>query len=76
MLLGSDVCALFPSLSKEKTAKAVRNQASKIDIKWENIDIKWLTLYLHLNRHLSSGLDEISHLLPKRGLGKEEKNLA
>ena len=70
MLLGSDVCALFPSLSKDKTAKAVRNQASKIDIKWENIDIKWLTLYVHLNRHLSSGLDEVSHLLPKKRPGK------
>ena len=70
MLLGSDVCALFPSLSKFRTAKAVRNQAEKTPLKWDNIDIRWLTLYIHLNRGLSSNLDSIAHLLPKKRPGK------
>ena len=66
MLIGSDVTALFPSLSKERTAAAVYRQAKKTNLKWSNIDEKWLTLYVHLNRHLSSNIDEISHLLPKK----------
>ena len=47
MVMGSDVKSLFPSLTKEKTAKAVRAQAEKNDIKWTNIDSKWLRLYIH-----------------------------
>ena len=42
MLLGSDVVALFPSLSAERTAACVRRQAEKSTIKWENIDSEWL----------------------------------
>ena len=70
MLLGSDVVALFPSLTKKRTAKAVRNQVCKSNIKWNNIDTRWLTLYIHLNRGLNSGLDEIAHLLHKKRPGK------
>ena len=54
MLLGSDVTTLFPSLSAEKTAKCVRSQILKMDIEWENIDTRWLCLYIHLSRHLCS----------------------
>ena len=54
MLLGSDVCVLFLSLLKVNTAKAVREQAEKVGIKWENTDIKWLRMYNHLNKHMSS----------------------
>ena len=70
MLLGSDVVALFPSLSAEKTARCVRRQAEKSEIRWENIDYEWLCLYIHLNRHLTSDLERIEHLLPKRRRGK------
>ena len=44
LLLGSDVQALFPSLSADRTAKIVREQASKSKIVWENIDPRWLCL--------------------------------
>ena len=44
ILLGSDVSALFPSLFAKNTAKAVMNQILK------NLDGKWLTLYLKLNK--------------------------
>ena len=64
MLLGLDVKSLFPSLSKERTSKAVRNQARKIPIKWTNIDTKWLSLYMHLNLELCSDLKDVEHLLP------------
>ena len=49
ILLGSDVTALFPSLSASNTAKSVRRQIEKSKIEWRNIYNKWLTLYLKLN---------------------------
>ena len=49
ILLGSDVSALFPSLSASNTAKSVKSQILKSNIEWRNIDGKWLTLYLKLN---------------------------
>ena len=70
MVLRSDVQALFPSLSKERTARAVRAQAEKADIQWENIDSKWLRLYIHLNKHLSENISPVAHLLPVRRKGK------
>ena len=66
MLIGSDVTALFPSLTKRRTAEAIYNQAEKSKIAWSNIDEKWLTLYIHLNQNLSSHIGEVSHLLPKK----------
>ena len=48
ILLGSDVKALFPSLSAEETGKAVRKQISKSPVKWNNVDWKLLTLYIFL----------------------------
>ena len=70
VLLGSDVVSLFPSLSAEQTSKIVRGQVSKSDMKWENIDDKWLRLYVHLNRDNCSGIKEISHLLPYKKVGR------
>ena len=70
MLLGSGVCSLFPSLTKTRTAKIVRKQAGKIPIKWENIDYRWLTLYIRMNRDLSSGVEKVAHLLPNKRPGK------
>ena len=34
MLIGSDVSALFPSLTRDNTAEAVMRQARKADISW------------------------------------------
>ena len=45
MLLGTDVVSLFPSLSAEKTGWAVRKQAEKSDIQWEDIGFDWLIGY-------------------------------
>ena len=68
VLLGSDVSALFPSLSASNTAKAVKTQILKSNIKWRNIDGKWLTLYLKLNEEKLEykELEGIKCFLPKR----------
>ena len=64
MVIGSDVTALFRSLSAERTAQAVRNQVRKSKMKWENVDDEWMRLYVHLNRDLCSDISSIEHLLP------------
>ena len=68
VLLGTDVTALFPSLSAVNTGKAVKSQILKSSIKWENIDKKWLTLYLKLNESNidEKELSELKRFLPKR----------
>ena len=47
VLIGSDVVSLFPSLSAENTAKAVKNQILKSSITWNNIDENWIRMYVH-----------------------------
>ena len=69
-LIGTDVVSLFPSLSAVNTARAIRSQALKSDIVWENIDSKWLRLYIHLNRHMSTDVSSVQHLLPRKRKGK------
>ena len=68
-LIGSDVVSLFPSLSADRTALAVRKQAEKSPIRWENFDDKWIRLYIHLNRKLSTDVSSVSHLLPYKRKG-------
>ena len=72
-MLGSDVEALFPSLSAKRTARIVREQVIKSNIIWENIDSQWLCLYIHLNRESSADISEIAHLLPRRTPGRRGK---
>ena len=59
VLLGTDVISLFPSMSAERTGEAIRKQVERSSIKWEEIDEKWLTLYIRLNRDLSYKYEEI-----------------
>ena len=60
-MIGSDVVSLFPSLTAENTAS---------DISFENIDTRWLTMYIHQNRDMASDITSIKHLLPVRRKGK------
>ena len=71
LVIGSDVTALFRSLSAERTAQAVRNQVRKSKIKWENVDDEWMRLYVHLNRDLCSDISSIKHLLPWKKKGRK-----
>ena len=69
-LIASDVVSLFPSMTAENTAKAVKSQAEKSKIEWRNIDTKWLTLYIHMNRDKCSDISKVKHLLPMKRKGK------
>ena len=65
-LVGSDVVALYPSLSAERTAKIVKNQIIKSRIKFEGFDTKKALAYLKINEQEIQDPEEISHLLPTR----------
>ena len=73
VLLGTDVVSLFPSMSAEKTGEAIRKQVEKSKISWEEIDEKWLSLYVRLNRELCYNYEEIENLLPIRRRGRRGK---
>ena len=62
ILLVTDVVSLFPSLSAEKTGEALRKQVEKSSIIWEDIDDKWLSLYVRLNRYLCPDFEEIANI--------------
>ena len=62
-----------PSLSVKRSARIVSEQVEKSKIIWEKIDPKWLCLYVHLNRDISSDISEVEHLLPKRTPGRRGK---
>ena len=70
-LIGTDVVTLFPSLSAERTVKSVRRQAEKSEIIWENVDYKWLSLYIHLHRDKCTDIEMLRHLLPVRRKGRK-----
>ena len=40
---------------------------------WQHIDHTWLRLYVHLNRDLSTSVEEIAHLLPYKKIGRPGK---
>ena len=42
VLIGSNVKALFPSLSASKIIKIVRQQVEKSKLKWENLSDDWI----------------------------------
>ena len=68
--MGSDVKSLFPILSDKITARIFCEQKEKSNTNWQNIDERWLCLYIHLNSEKCSNLLDIAHLLPHRLPGR------
>ena len=68
ILIGTDVQSLFPSLSAERTGLAVREQFEKSIINWENIDWKYISLYISLQeKYWKNGeIDSVRKFLPVR----------
>jgi hypothetical protein len=50
VMFGSDVVALFPSITEKTTGKIVREQADKSELKVEGLDYNQAALYISLNR--------------------------
>ena len=79
-ILGSDVVALFPSMTAVKTGKVAREQAVKTSMVVDGMDYKEMARYAWLGERdgLTSGVEEVRRLLPVRnstqGTGPGFKN--
>ena len=65
-LLGADVIALFPSMTSQRTGKIVRDQATASPIQFEGLNYREMARYAAVCEHLTSGVDEVRRLLPRR----------
>jgi hypothetical protein len=79
-ILGSDVVALFPSITAVKTGRVAMEPAIKSTMKIEGMDYMEMARYAHLGERdgLTSGVEEVRRLLPvrnsTRGTGPGFKN--
>ena len=75
IVIGSDVVALFPSLTDVETGKDCEQQVLKSPIKIDGADYFEMARYCSGNRKLAGDLSEVEHLLPwrrnRRGGGVE-----
>ena len=76
--IGSDVVALFPSLTAKETGEDCESQVLKSPLRIEGGNYKEMARYCTGNRKLAGNLDEIKHLLPwrrKSGKGGKEPGM-
>ena len=64
--IGSDVVALFPSLTAKETGEDCESQVLKSPLRIEGGNYKEMARYCTGNRKLAGNLDEIKYLLPWR----------
>ena len=65
-LIGSDVVALFPSLTADRTAKIIRKEIKNSEIQLEGLDLQRARVYIVINRDTTDDLKEIEDVLPRR----------
>ena len=65
-LVGSDVVALFPSITAERSARIVREEIERSEIMFEGFDDEKARAYINMNKEIISDYEDIAHLLPKR----------
>ena len=65
-LVGSDVVALFPSITAERSARIVRDEIQRSEITFEGFDDEKARTYIYMNKEKITDYEDIAHLLPKR----------
>ena len=65
-LIGSDVVALFPSLTADRTATIIRKEIKNSEIQLEGLDLQRARVYIVINRDTTDDLKEIEDVLPRR----------
>ena len=72
-VLGSDVKALFPSITSENTGKIIREKVENSRVQFEGFCWKKGLAYISMNKGLTTELEELEEILPTRksGLTKE-----
>ena len=77
-MIGSDVVALFPSLTAKETGEDCESQVLKSPLRVDGGNYREMARYCTGNRKLAGNLDEIKHLLPwrrKSGKGGREPGM-
>ena len=78
IMFGSDVVALFPSLSASTTGLIVRRQIEKSPTEFAGIDYQQVSLYIALNRDKTGPLGNLEKFMPfrtsNRGVAPGMKN--
>ena len=72
-LVGSDVKALFPSIKSENTGKIIREAVENTSMEFQGYNIEKALAYVAMNTELTTDLEEIAYLLPKRKSGRSTK---
>ena len=77
-VLGSDVKALYPSITSENTGKIIRRRIENSTLEFEGFCWKRGLAYIDMNKNLTTDIDELENILPTRksGLTKELKTSA
>ena len=65
-VVGNDVKALYPSMKFENTGKIIRKRIEKSEIEFNGFANKKGLAYICMNKMLTTELDDIEYMLPKR----------
>ena len=65
-LLGADVIALFPSMTSQRTGRIAREEVISSPVEFENLNCKEMARYVAVCEKLTSGVEEVRRLLPRR----------
>ena len=65
-LVGSDVIALFPSITADNTRKIIREQIIRSEIKLEGFDTEKARAYIVINKDEITDIEDLENILPIR----------
>ena len=65
-VVGNDVKAIYPSIKLENTGKIIRKRIEKSEIEFNGFSNKKGLAYICMNKKLTTELDDIEYMLPKR----------
>ena len=69
-LVGSDVVALYPSLTSKRTGEIVRESIENSEVTFEGFNDEKGRAYIGMNRSYAGNIEEIEHTLPTRASNK------
>ena len=65
-LVGSDVKALFPSITSKHTGEIIRRRVQNTTLRMEGFDVEKGLAYIAMNSHLTGELENLKHVIPER----------
>ena len=65
-IVGTDVTALYPSITSENTGRIIRRRIRESKVKFQGFCWRRGAAYIRMNENLTTDLEEIEHLLPSR----------